>query len=90
MPKGNYNNRVSKFIAGNKVNVKDVAKSNLHKLCDCPNSEPGKVKLDIQAHQQGCHIRKKLQTGQFTITTSVTPRKIRDGYCLGVVLGETD
>jgi hypothetical protein len=64
-----------------------AAKANTCKLCDCPNSEPGKINLDIYAHLLGCHIRKRLQTGRFTVNTSITPKKINDGYNLGVVLG---
>jgi hypothetical protein len=57
MSKGNYPNRFDKDIASqkpNKVKVGDVAadaaKANAHKLCDCPGSEPGKVKIDIDRH----------------------------------------
>jgi hypothetical protein len=98
MFKDNYHNRVSKFIATqkpNKVKVDEdaeaatAAKANIRKLlCDCPGSEPGKINLDIFAHLPGCHIRKRLQTGRFTINTSVTPAKFNDGCSLGVVLGE--
>jgi hypothetical protein len=91
MSKDNCHNRFDKFIAGkNKVKVDGVAKAKTAKLCDCPNSEPGRVKLDIEAHQYGCHFRKKLQTGHFTINTYVMPKKITDGYNLGIVLGEEE
>jgi hypothetical protein len=88
MSENYYHNRFHKHIAiqsPNKLKVDDVAKADLRKLCDCPNSEPGKVKLDIEAHQHGCHFRKKLQSGQFTTNTSVTPAKFNDGCNLGVV-----
>jgi hypothetical protein len=89
--KDNNSKQSDKVIVTQKPNivkVDDVAKAKTAKRCDCPNSEPGKVKLDIEAHQYGCHFRKKLQTGQFTVNTSVTPKKINDGYSLGIVLGE--
>ncbi|MFL6359727.1 MAG: hypothetical protein ACJ71P_05995 [Nitrososphaeraceae archaeon] len=67
-----------------------AAKVNLHKLCDCPNSESGKISANIASHEPGCHIRKRLQTGRYTTNTSVTPRKISDGCSLGVVIGGED
>lgn len=71
-------------------NVAAAAKANTSKLCDCHNSEPGKISLDIFAHESGCHIRKRLQTGRYTVNTSVTPRKISDGFSLGVAIGGED
>jgi hypothetical protein len=67
-----------------------AAKVNLHKLCDCPNSEPGKVSADISDHEIGCHIRKRILTGRYTVSTSVIPRKISDGCSLGVAIGGED
>jgi hypothetical protein len=67
-----------------------AAKTNTGKLCGCRYSEPGKVSLDTGAHESGCHIRKRLLTGRFTVDTSVTPRKITDRYGLGVALGEVN
>jgi hypothetical protein len=64
----------------------DAAKANAHKLCDCPGSEPGKVKIDIDGHIPGCRFR-KLST-QYATKTSVIPSKIVDGCSLGIVLGE--
>jgi hypothetical protein len=93
--KGNYHNLQDKFFAtqkSNKMRVNDVAaaaaKVNAHTLCNCPESEPGKVSADIRAHQPGCHIRGKLKTGRYTVNTSVTPQKFNDGCNLGVVLGD--
>jgi hypothetical protein len=91
MSKGSYHNRSHKFIAAEKPNRRvmiSAVKVNLHKLCDCPNSEPGKVSTDTGAHEPGCHIQKRLQTGRYTVNTSVTPRRLNDGYGLGIVLGE--
>ena len=95
MSEGNYNNRLSKFIAAQKPNrlkVDDVAKANANttKLCDCPGSEPGKINLDIYAHLSGCWIRKRLQSGRFIVNTSVLPRRINDGYGLGVAIRAED
>ena len=67
-----------------------AAKVNLHKLCDCPNSESGKISANIASHEPGCHIRKRLQTGRYTTNTSLTPIKISDGCSLGVVIGGED
>jgi hypothetical protein len=58
------------------------------RFCDCSNSSPGKISADIDSHEPGCNIRKKLQTGKYTTNVSVVPRKINDGCSLGVVLGE--
>jgi hypothetical protein len=91
MSEGIYNNRQDKFFATQKpdnLEVNDVARVNAHKLCNCPGSEPGKIIADIGAHKHGCHIRRRLQTGRYTINISVTPKKISDGYGLGLVLGE--
>ena len=76
------NSRV--MISGVAANV------NLRKLCDCPNSEPGKVNTDIGVHEPGCHIRKRLQTGRYMVNTSVTPQKFNDGCSLGVAIGGED
>jgi hypothetical protein len=90
--KGNNSNQSDKDIVTKPSNVEvevdDAAKANTPKLCDCPGSKPGKINLDIYAHLPGCHIRKRLQSGRFTINTSVNPRRISDGFSLGVVLGE--
>jgi hypothetical protein len=83
-----YNNRFDKYIATKKPDIDAAAKVDAHKLCNCPHSEPGKINLDIYAHLPGCHIRKKLQTGRFTINTSVTPAKFTDGCSLGIALSE--
>jgi hypothetical protein len=75
----------------NKLKLDDIAvKSRTTKLCNCPNSEPGKVSSDLRDHESGCHIRKRISTGRFGVNTSVVPQKISDGYGLGVVLGEVD
>jgi hypothetical protein len=83
-----FNNRLSKHIVSKNAFAAAAAKANGRKLCDCPNSEPGKINLDINAHLGGCNIRKKLQSGRFTMNTSVTPSKFTDGCNLGVALGE--
>jgi hypothetical protein len=57
-------------------------------LCSCPNSEPGKINLDICAHESDCWVRKRLLTKRYTVDTSVIPEKFNDGYSLGVVLSE--
>jgi hypothetical protein len=97
MSKSNYHNRFDKDIVIQKPAKLKVdedaaaaaAKANIRKLlCDCPGSEPGKINLDIYVHLPNCHIRKKLQTGTFTVNTSVTPGKFTDGCSLGVVLEE--
>jgi hypothetical protein len=91
MSEGIYNNRLSKFIAAQKpdrLKVDDVARAKMGKLCDCPNSQPGKINLDIVAHELDCWIRKRLQSGRFTVNTSVIPKKINDGFSLGVVSRE--
>jgi hypothetical protein len=63
------------------------AKANTGKLCGCRNSEPGKIKLDIRAHEPRCHIRKRLQTGRYATYTFVTPGEITGGYSLSVAIG---
>jgi hypothetical protein len=94
MSEDNYHNRISKFIAAGKSNRVIIggiiAKVNLHKFCDCPNSEPGKIRADIGAHLPDCPIRERLQSGRYTVDTSVTPNKFNDGYSLGVALGQED
>lgn len=89
MSKGNYNNPKDNFFAiqkPDKVKVDDVAKVNAQKLCDCPGSEPGKVKIDINEHVPGCRFRKL--SSQYATKMSVIPSKIVDGCSLGIVLGE--
>jgi hypothetical protein len=90
MSEDNYQNRISKFIATqkpNRVKVSDVAaKACTDKLCNCLNSEPGKIKLNIEAHQYGCRFWKKTRSSRFSVNTSVVPRKINDGYGLGFVI----
>ncbi len=83
----NHHNRLSKYIAGNKVKVSDVAATAYtDKLCNCPNSEPGKVKIDIDEHLPGCRFRKR--SSRYAMKTSVIPSKIVDGCSLGIALGE--
>jgi hypothetical protein len=75
----------------NKAKVSDVAaKACTGKLCNCPNNEPGKIKLNIEYHQYGCRFWKKIWSGLFAVNTSVVPPKIKDGYGLGVVIGQED
>jgi hypothetical protein len=81
MSKNNYNNRLSKLI---------TAKAKTGKLCRCPGSEPGKINLDIFAHEPGCWIRARLESGKYTVNTSVIPHKIIDGNYLGVAIGAED
>jgi hypothetical protein len=94
MSEDNYHNPQHKFIAVDKklnsAMTSDTAKVNAHKLCYCPSSEPGKINMDIYAHCPGCRIRKRLQTGKFTINTSVTPDKFSDGCSLAVAIGAED
>ena len=54
----------------------------LTRLCNCPNSEPGKIKLDISEHLLSCKIRKKIL--RFTDNTFAVPSEISGGYSLGV------
>jgi hypothetical protein len=72
------------------VNVDDIAKIKTGKLCDCPNSQPGKINLDIFAHESGCWIRGRLESGKYTVNTSVIPHIIIDGNSLGVAIGAED
>lgn len=65
---------------------KDVAKAKTRKLCDCPDSEPGKVKIDTDKHVPGCRFRKR--SSQYATKTSVIPSKIVDGCSLGIMLRE--
>jgi len=55
-----------------------------------PSAKAGIISIDLVAHLPGCKIRKKLQTGQFTINTSVAPRKICDDCSLGIAIGAED
>jgi hypothetical protein len=57
-----------------------------YNLCDCPSSEPGKIKVDINEHKIGCRFRKL--SSKYASNTSAVPGAIRDGCSLGVVLGE--
>jgi hypothetical protein len=95
MFKDSNSNQFDKDIATqkpNKVKVDDVAaaaaKANTRRLCDCPGSEPGKVKIDIDEHIPGCRFWKRSGSRQYGTKTLVIPSKIRDGCSLGVVLGE--
>jgi hypothetical protein len=67
-----------------------VTKVNLHKICNCPGSEPGKVNADIRTHLPGCHIRERLKSGRYTVHTSAIPRRITDGCSLGLAIGGED
>jgi hypothetical protein len=91
MSKDSYFNRTDKRIVtqkpNSKVKVSDVAKVIRRKLCSCPNAQPGKVVLNSRDHRPGCRFRQRLLSGEFTIDTSVVPKKFRDGYGLAVVLG---
>lgn len=78
---GNNEDSIKPFRAADAA-----AKANTGKLCNCPNSEPSKINLDISAHKSDCWIRKRLQTKGYIVDTSVEPRKFNDGYSLGVVL----
>lgn len=54
------------------------------KFCDCPGSEPGKVRIDASAHLAGCWIRKQLLNDRrYSVDTNITSREIEDGYRLG-------
>jgi len=57
------------------------------KLCNCRGSEPEKVSCDVRDHEIRCHIRKRILSGHYTTNTSVLPKRIDDGYCLGVIIG---
>jgi hypothetical protein len=56
MTKDNLDSRIKKpsFLS-------DVAKSNTGKLCGCPNSEPGKINLDVCSHQRHRTISQEIQ-----------------------------
>jgi hypothetical protein len=98
MFKDSYHNRVSKFIATqkpNNVKVNDVAtaaavtaKANARRLCNCPSSEPGKVKIDVNEHVPACRFWKRSSSSRYGTKTFVIPSEIRDGCSLGIVLGE--
>ncbi len=94
MSSSNYHNRLSKFIARqkpNKVKISDVAaKASTDKLCNCHGSKPGIISSELSDHEIGCHIRKRILTGQYGIKTSVIPRRIRDGCSLRVAIGAED
>ena len=62
------------------------ATASTHRLCDCPGSEPGKIKVDINEHKPGCRFRKL--SNKYASNTSVIPNTIRDGCSLGVMLRE--
>lgn len=72
--------------SSNKVRVDDVAKASTDRLCNCPGSEPGKVKIDIDEHLLGCRYRKR--SFRYTSKTLAIPNKILDGCSWGVVLRE--
>jgi hypothetical protein len=63
-----------------------IAKVSREKLCNCPGAEPGKVKVDVCEHLRGCRFWKR--SNRYATKTSVIPREIRDGWSLGIVLGE--
>ena len=65
---------------------KGIAKVTPIRLCNCPGSEPGKVKIDIDQHLTSCRFRKR--SSQYATKTSVIPSKIVDGCSLGIMLGE--
>jgi hypothetical protein len=60
------------------------AKTNTGKLCECPGSKPGEIKIDTDQHLPGCRFRKR--SIRYATKCSVIPREIRDGFCLGVVM----
>jgi hypothetical protein len=62
------------------------AKADARKLCDCPRSEPGKIKIDSGEHLLKCRFRKR--SIRYATKFSVVPNEIRDGCSLGVALGE--
>jgi hypothetical protein len=62
------------------------AKANSNKLCDCPYSELGKVKIDPDEHLQGCRFYKRSRSSKFGTKRLVIPDQIRDGCSLGIVL----
>jgi hypothetical protein len=70
----------------NKASINFEAEIKSKASCGCPGSEPGKIKMDPQAHLPGCLFRKKLQTGGFTTDTSATPDSWNNGYSLGVAV----
>jgi hypothetical protein len=53
--------------------------------CRCPGAKPGKINLDVSAHEFGCWNRKRLLTKRYTCDTCVTPDKFND-YSLGVTI----
>jgi hypothetical protein len=73
--KGNNHNRVFKDVA---------AKANPGKLCNCPSSEPGKVKIDVDQHLAGCRFRTRSR--RYASKTLAIPNRIVDGFSLGVVV----
>ena len=64
------------------------AKANTKKLCDCPGSEPGKVKIDLDEHVRGCRFWRRSHSSAYGMKHSAVPSDIRDGSRLGLVLGE--
>jgi hypothetical protein len=68
-------------------NKKQPKAKDTAKLCDCPGSEPGKVKVDADKHLIGCHFRKKSGSGRYTASMSVIPDKITAGFGLGFIIG---
>ena len=87
MSEDNYHNRFDKHISStqspNKVRVDDVTKTSTDRLCSCPGSKAGKVKIDIDEHIQGCRFRKRSRSSQYGRQTSVIPNKFVDGCRLG-------
>jgi hypothetical protein len=90
MYRDNYHNPKDNFFATQKPNEAKVsngaAKAGAEKLCNCPGSEPRKVKIGINEHIPGCRFRGR--SSRYATKTSVIPSKIVDGCSLGVVLGE--
>jgi hypothetical protein len=77
--------KVRKSKLPNRV-FKDIAKATPVRLCNCPGSEPGNVKIDIDEHLPRCRFRK--QSSRYTTGTLAIPDKILDGCSLGVVIRE--
>ena len=92
MSKDNNSNLSDKDIATQKPNSKRIkisdvaAKASTARLCNCLGSKPGIVNSDIYAHEPRCRFRKKIASGRYTVSTSVMPRRLNDGYGLGVVI----
>ena len=63
---------------------KDIAKASPIKLCNCPSSKLGKVKIDVDQHLAGCRFRTRSRP--YASKMSAIPSKIVDGFSLGVVV----